>query len=185
MTYLKKLFPSNYTDLSTLVSFPQPEDYFSPLKVQITELITDAVMNEFEQKPFTHLNPFHTYAIINKYESLLNTINSYKVLDEGWDGANSIPPADSTVEYAKVIIDHLPPGVSYPHPMLNPTGEVGFFWNNESGYIDIEIEPEGTISVYSREKTGTLKEDFQEFDIKKIKDEPDSSPVLPALNLIK
>lgn len=173
-------------DLLTFISFPKPMfEYDFPLRMQVTELVTDAVISEFGQRPITHLNAFHRYAIINKYESILSTINSYRVLEAGWDGENSVPPTETTVEYAKVLIDHLPPGVPYPNPMLNPSGEVGFFWDNSSGYIDIEIEPEGHITVYSREKTGALKEDFQEFDIQQFQDEPNQSPILPTLNLIK
>lgn len=186
MTNLKKLVPFAESNLSTFVAFSDfTHEYFTPLKTHVTELITNVVINGCAVMPFTHLNPFHAYAIINKYESILNTINSYKALEAGWDGESSIPPAETTVEYAKLLIDHLPPGVPYPSPMLNPTGEVGFFWNNENGYIDIEIEPEGKITVYSREKSGNLTEGFQEFGIQQIQGEPGSSPVLPVLNLIK
>lgn len=188
MTFLNKLLPLPPLEyeLFTNVNFPKPAyDLYSQLKTDVTELVTEAFINEFEQKPLTHLNAFHKYAITNKYQSILNTINHYKSLENGWDGDHSISPSGATIEHALSLIKHLPPGIPYPNPMLNPTGEVGFFWNNESGYIDIEVEPEGQITVYTREKTGALTESFHEFDIHRIENGPDNSPVVPLLNLIK
>lgn len=96
----------------------------------------------------------------DRLESIKNEIDSYRDLQDGWDGEDSFKPSDEILKRAKELLSKLPSGLPNPIPMISQTGELGFYWNNESFYADLHLEDEHNISLYVRKKTDELSEYF-------------------------
>lgn len=93
-------------------------------------------------------------------ESISNEIDSYSLLEDGWDGEDSFKPSNANLERAKLLLGKLPSGIPNPTPMLSKSGDLGFYWNNEDFYADLHLESELSISLYVRKKTDKLNEYF-------------------------
>lgn len=93
-------------------------------------------------------------------ESIRNEIDSYGFLQDGWDGEDSFKPSIDVIERAKSLLGNLPSGLPNPTPMLSKSGDLGFYWNNESFYADLHFESEQSISLYIRNKIDGLNEFF-------------------------
>ena len=85
---------------------------------------------------------------------LTQEIKAYQTLVEGWDGEGSVQAASESVAFAMYFIGQLPGGLPLPHTMLSSSGEVGCYWDGESGYADISFSPDGTASFFSRTSSG-------------------------------
>jgi hypothetical protein len=83
---------------------------------------------------------------------LYTELASYASLKEGWDGQGSVTPSGNDLDRAARFAESLPSGLPLPRPMVSGGGEVGLYWDDESAYADIQFEPEGTISLYVRNR---------------------------------
>lgn len=77
---------------------------------------------------------------------------------------SSIASTDDNVDGAIKFIEALPVGIPLPTLMRSDECEIGFFWDNEVAYVDINIEADGKMSLFSRIRSSD-KETFIE-DIK-------------------
>lgn len=91
-----------------------------------------------------------------------NELDTYRFLENGWDGEDSLKPTEQSITRAKTIIDNFPSGLPIPTPMLSRKGEVGFYWNNENFYADLQLESDKKISYYARKKSGDFPEIFHD-----------------------
>ena len=83
---------------------------------------------------------------------------NYGILEDGWDGANSVAPAQSHIRAAIKLFRSLPAGVPLPRPMVSDNGEIGLYWNNEQWLADAVIEDEVHFSLLVRSRSGCEQE---------------------------
>lgn len=106
---------------------------------------------------FTKILPkFTTYK--SNYEffaKAIEDINSYSKLDQGWDGADGIPPSQKNIELSTSFLAKLPSKVMPPKTMLSSNGEIGFYWSNSEAYADIAISDDESISMFTKIKSNT------------------------------
>lgn len=100
------------------------------------------------------------------FAKAIEEINSYSKLEQGWDGADGIPPTQKNLELSTSFLAKLPSKVMPPKTMLSSNGEIGFYWSNSEAYADIAISDDASISMFTKIKSNTndqLKiEDFVE-----------------------
>ena len=87
-------------------------------------------------------------------ESVKREVKVYSMLEEGWDGPDSLPPSVLSMEEALHLIDALPARLPLPRPMLSFNGELGLYWDLYGGYAEISVETNGQISFFSRDAKG-------------------------------
>jgi hypothetical protein len=104
----------------------------------------------------TRLIPF------DRINFIKNELDTYRYLENGWDGEDSLKPSDESITRAKVFLDKLPSGLPTPKPMISKKGEIGFYWNNESFYADLHLETDNKVSYYARKKIGNFPEIFHD-----------------------
>lgn len=97
---------------------------------------------------------------------LLKEITTYTILEDGWDGDNSLKPTTDSINNATSYIEELY-NIKAPLPksMLNAQGEVGLYWDNQNIYIDIHFEVNNLISIYARSKKNQEEFFFDEVGI--------------------
>lgn len=84
----------------------------------------------------------------------------YASLSDGWDGDESVAPSSFSLAQARLLLGHLPGGIPFPQPMLSSEGEVGFYWNSKVAFADLSIKPDGTFSLYLKDKRPSGEESF-------------------------
>lgn len=89
-------------------------------------------------------------------------LEMYRELTDGWDGQNSRAPVSVDIMNAQGIVAKLPPGLPIPKPMLSTTGVVGLYWDLKNIFADIELEPDGRFSLFTRRKSGDREELFED-----------------------
>ncbi|WP_298690209.1 hypothetical protein [uncultured Sphingomonas sp.] len=70
-------------------------------------------------------------------------LSSYAKLQPGWDGPGSIAPTSQALHEAMSFLQHVPIDYSTVEPMVAADGEVGFFWELKSGYVDVTFRGRG------------------------------------------
>ncbi len=76
-----------------------------------------------------------------EYNKLLNVIFEYSKLDIDWDGYNAIPPSILTCINAYNFTTFIQMNkLSTPSIMLSSRGEISFFWNFGTIYIEANFE---------------------------------------------
>jgi hypothetical protein len=108
------------------------------------------------------LTPITSYAYVDRLELLQAEIASYGLLDDDWDGAGAKAPERAVLEHAEHMIAILPSGIPAPRPMIGADGRVGLYWDRDTSFADIEIEPNGSFSLFTRWKVGTREETYDE-----------------------
>lgn len=92
--------------------------------------------------------------------NVYSELESYLSLTNGWDGVGSIAPKEHDVARALALIGSLPSSFPLPTPMVSPNGELGLYWDTGANYADINFEPDGKISLYSRSRASPEIEKF-------------------------
>lgn len=95
-------------------------------------------------------------------ELVLSELYRYASLPSDWNGEGAVPLSSRTVEEAKEFIGKFPENLPLPSPMLSPDGSLGFYWDFQEGYVDIEISESGLISVYARSRVPGYPEYFED-----------------------
>lgn len=90
-------------------------------------------------------------------EILIKEINAYKPDYPGSDPG--IVSNIDDIETALSFIQKLPSGIALPVLMRSDDGQIGMYWDNDNAYIDINIDPGSTLSLFSRARS-TGKETF-------------------------
>lgn len=85
------------------------------------------------------INAFINLSLFDKVE---RSLFDYKNLEEGWDGYDGIAASDETISSALVILSEIKnSGLKAPSPMLSSSGTIGFYWDKDSSYVQINIKP--------------------------------------------
>jgi hypothetical protein len=98
-------------------------------------------------------------ARVIKYGKLVYEVIQYALLEAGWDGEHSLPPEPEAIKLAIDFIRLIPSDIPFPRPMITSTGIVGFYWDGDTAYVDIEVDRRGQFSVYSIIKKTDPKQD--------------------------
>lgn len=93
--------------------------------------------------------------VADRLTAISSEVQGYAGLVFGWDGPESAGPSSACVEAAARFVRSIPPGLPLPVPMVSSAGEIGFYWNEEGGYGDINFDAEGTASFFSRASDGS------------------------------
>ncbi|ORE91025.1 hypothetical protein [Aurantimonas sp. 22II-16-19i] len=84
---------------------------------------------------------------------------AYNGLHPGWDGDDASAPTAAAIEAALAFIDLLPLGSDPTGTMIEPSGEVGFYWKDKGRYIDITFDGNDIIyyaKVASHDRGNTI-----------------------------
>ncbi len=93
-----------------------------------------------------------TTSSISTFDKLINTLESYKSLEEDWDGYGGVTPSIEVVDTAinlifKIKRDDLPT----PKPMISSSGNVGLYWNGKDSYVEVGIDGDNSYYTYISE----------------------------------
>jgi hypothetical protein len=109
---------------------------------------SEAEIIEREWKPVLGLHPT---GVEVERKAVIAELLSFRDLEEGWDGPDSVAPNPGAVNDAISFFDRpLPVGVPLPEAVANADGEVGLYWGGPGVYIDIGFRGVGEISYYGR-----------------------------------
>lgn len=95
--------------------------------------------------------------------ALYNEMVSYRALQAGWDGIDSVAPSPGAIDSALAFLALLSDTVALPETTVSADGEVGFFWKSPSVYIDVGFSVPGRISYYASAH-GQIARDSGPFD---------------------
>jgi hypothetical protein len=101
-----------------------------------------------------------------KVEKIIREVYRYASLSDGWDGDGSLAPKTEHVLAAENFIKKLPKRYPLPSPMLSYTGVLGFYWDEEQAYADIEFIDKNKVSLYFRSRTDkNIEKYFEQIDL--------------------
>jgi hypothetical protein len=87
-------------------------------------------------------------------DQLESRIRDFLKLENDWDGFGGVPANQQTVNDVIGFLNKLPNEVSPAKLMLAGEGIIGLYWDNESNYIDVCFEGDGTFLYYARDGKG-------------------------------
>lgn len=86
-----------------------------------------------------------------KFSNLYGTIFNYLDLEDDWDGYGGIKPSNKIISAGEILIKQLDKQANLrliPEPMLTGSGELGFYWDLDNTYIEIDIYEENKYSYF-------------------------------------
>lgn len=117
---------------------------------------------------------YHTTENVSEEDEIFGVINdvnamlcSYFDLKPEWDGPDSVKPTSADIDKAIEFVNSMPPVLPLPRAMLSRDGTVGLYWDDSIVFVDIQIEPNDMISIFSKNRS-TGKESFDELKITSI-----------------
>lgn len=84
----------------------------------------------------------------NEIEILIGEIREWLFFESNWDGENASTPNTVSLNEAVSFVRLLSEDINFPEPMLNASGNVGLFWNENDTYADIEFLGNGFIAYF-------------------------------------
>lgn len=85
-------------------------------------------------------------------DKLIKQIETYGTYKDNWNGDDSFAPTFNNIQSSLNLLNFLPEKMPLPIPMLFNDGRIGFYWDNDIYYIDVEVENNNTFSIYGRER---------------------------------
>jgi hypothetical protein len=86
----------------------------------------------------------------SQLESLKKEILKYRQLQPGWDGYDGVAPSLSSVIGAINFLTLVnQEAIDLPKPMLSGDGEIGFYWDQGSVFIDVSFDGGSVLSYYA------------------------------------
>lgn len=93
---------------------------------------------------------------------LIKEVKSYQDLPFNWDGADSIPSNEVHLKDVIKLIKEFPLEIDLPKPMCNQFGKIGFYWDDQFIYMDLEFSDCNLfVSIHYRYK-GIQQEYYKE-----------------------
>ena len=97
--------------------------------------------------PVLHMPTITSF--ISEFEELENIVNNYSLLEEGWDGYDGVAASSDIVESALEVLKKVElHKLAIPSTMLSSSGNIGFYWENDPLYIQINIKPNNKYFEY-------------------------------------
>ena len=135
--------------ITSVSSFPIVEEF---MKVDDTanHLYTKDIKTISSSKLF--IGNFETTSTISEFDKVINTLESYKFLEEDWDGYGGVTPSTEIVDTAINLIFKIKrEDVPTPKPMVSSSGNIGLYWNGKASYIEIGIDDTNSYYTYISE----------------------------------
>lgn len=85
---------------------------------------------------------------VSPKESIFNELLSYAPGNANC--GNEVTTNTKHIITAMIFIEDLPLDIPLPTPMRNDQGDIGMYWDNDDAYIDINIDGENALSIYTR-----------------------------------
>jgi hypothetical protein len=120
----------------------------------IESTIADLMMQDDEQTP-----------VVNITNDVLSQLDSYSKLEPGWDGPDSVTPSLDDIELAKNFVTSIPAVFPLPKAMLSSDGIIGLYWDDTVIYTDIQLESDGTLSIFSRDRSSGKEKFIDAIDL--------------------
>lgn len=79
-------------------------------------------------------------------------MEQYRYLEDGWDGAGSVPPSRQSVDAAVELLKSLPRDVSAPEATVSSDGVVGWFWDTGRVYATMSVRGESSFAYFVRNR---------------------------------
>jgi hypothetical protein len=106
-------------------------------------------------------------AIDSYYCELMKKIESYRYLNENWDGYGGIAPKEEVIGFAMGIIQELQKHkISAPKGMVSGEGEIALFWKRQNEYIEISLEESNESSYFIKKDNDIFGEENCFIDFK-------------------
>ena len=80
-------------------------------------------------------------------EHVIAELRKWRHLEADWDGEGAKAPALSSLNAARSFLCAMD-DVTYPEPMLFPSGRAGLYWRDQDLYADLEFYENNTIAYY-------------------------------------
>jgi hypothetical protein len=127
---------------------------------------TESLVNRFDSD-FSAAETEVTVALVDSDVLTLrqlvhDEIASYGLLRPGWDDADALVPDRSQLWIVSTLVDELSAVHGLPKPMVSATGSVGLYWDFADRYADIEVEGDGSISVFTKLRSAPPVEQFED-----------------------
>lgn len=90
--------------------------------------------------------------IERRYLSALEEMESYRQLQDGWDGLDSVSPKDDVIDDAATFLENLPSGLMPPDATASADGLVGWFWRTPQFYASLTFLGEHRYAYFARSK---------------------------------
>lgn len=111
---------------------------------------------------------YERYLTETSNDDVYSKITEYGNLEDGWDGAGSVPPTKESIKITKQFILGIPAVFPLPKPMLASDGTIGMYWDDSVMYIDIQIEENNYLSLFSRNRLSETEKYIDAIEISKI-----------------
>lgn len=84
-----------------------------------------------------------------KYNELHKKLDSYKLLEDDWDGYGGLKPTYELIEVVRKFIFVLEnESIKAPKLMLSSSNEIGLFWKRENYYFEMNFDNENNFSFF-------------------------------------
>lgn len=84
-----------------------------------------------------------------KYNKLHEKLDSYRLLEDNWDGCGGIKPSEQLIEAVRKFLLVLEnEAIKAPRLMLSGSNEIGLFWKKENYYFEINFDDENDFSYF-------------------------------------
>jgi len=98
------------------------------------------------------------WAFTKQYVALTDTqtireLNALRQRPANWDGCGAVRPDGDTIEAVKALYWKLPAGQD-PAVCCAGDGEISLVWDNQSDYLELGVDADGTVSFYGRGGSG-------------------------------
>ena len=110
--------------------------------------------------------PVKSQSLTTLKDRAIKTLESYALGHQ--DGDTSISSKNDDISKAVAIVNVLPSGIPVPTVMRNYEGEIGMYWDNDNVYIDINIDSDGSLSLFSRVRSTRQEEFLDGIDVRDI-----------------
>lgn len=113
-----------------------------------------------EEEIIIHKNQIEKIYNLICLNELYETLEEYKLLEENWDGYNAEKPNKEIINKAKLFLSLLIEKINIiPKAMISSTGTIGFYFNLNKNYIEIEIEENNYSYFVKRENESYFGKD--------------------------
>lgn len=96
----------------------------------------------------------------NEYEKIYKELESYKKLENNWDGYQGVRPSNELIKTSKEFLTILKnETIVNPSIMVSGKGEIALFWKNKDTYIEVNFDIENKYSYFFKMGTKIYGED--------------------------
>lgn len=108
-------------------------------------------------KPVNHSREAAIHLAGLAVQSLVDELNGYDELVDGWDGPSSRRPAEAAVRAVNSFLHAVSRWARAPEISLASDGEISVHWIEEDSYVDVSFQGSVRVSLYARIAGNVIK----------------------------